>query len=163
MAHTLVLGVGNTLLADEGSGVHAMRYLQDHYDLPNTTYLDAGTLSFTLAADIAEADNLIVFDAAQIDAEPGTVRVFEGKGVDDFLKSGRCSVHEVGFADLMDIARLEDHLPQRYALIGIQPETLGWGDAPSETVRRSMPLAAGNAASLVYKWRRPEVARAVNQ
>jgi hydrogenase maturation protease len=163
MAHTLVLGVGNTLLADEGAGVHAMRYLQDHYDLPNTTYLDAGTLSFTLAADIAEADNLIVFDAAQIDAEPGTVRVFEGKGVDDFLKSGRCSVHEVGFADLMDIARLEDHLPQRYALIGIQPETLGWGDAPSETVRRSMPLAAGNAASLVYKWRRPEVARAVNQ
>jgi len=163
MAHTLVLGVGNTLLADEGAGVHAMRYLQDHYDLPNTTYLDAGTLSFTLAADIAEADNLIVFDAAQIDAEPGTVRVFEGKGVDDFLKSGRRSVHEVGFADLMDIARLEDHLPQRYALIGIQPETLGWGDAPSETVRRSMPLAAGNAASLVYKWRRPEVARAVNQ
>ena len=55
MVNTLVLGVGNVLLADEGAGVHAMRYLQDHYDLPNTTYLDAGTLSFTLAADIAEA------------------------------------------------------------------------------------------------------------
>ena len=77
MAKTLVLGVGNVLLADEGAGVHAMRYLQDHYDLRNTTYLDAGTLSFTLAADIAEADNLIVFDAAQIDAKPGTVRVFD--------------------------------------------------------------------------------------
>jgi hydrogenase maturation protease len=159
MANTLVLGVGNVLLADEGAGVHAMRYLQDHYDLPDTTYLDAGTLSFTLAADIAEADNLIVFDAAQIDAEPGTVRVFEGNAVDDFLKFGRCSVHEVGFADLMDISRLEGHLPERYALIGIQPETLGWGDAPSETVRRSLPLAAGNAASLIHKWGRPEVAR----
>jgi len=162
MANTLVLGVGNVLLADEGAGVHAMRYLRDHYDLPNTTYLDAGTLSFTLAADIAEADNLIVFDAAQIDAEPGTVRVFEDKEVDDFLMSGRCSVHEVGFADLMDIARLEGHLPQRYALIGIQPETLGWGDAPSEIVRRSMPLAAGNAAALIHRWARPVVARMVN-
>jgi len=163
MSNTLVLGVGNVLLADEGAGVHAMKYLQAHYDLPNTTYLDAGTLSFTLAADIADADNLIVFDAAQIDAEPGTVRVFEGEEVDGFLRSGRCSVHEVGFADLMDIARLEDHLPQRYALIGIQPETLGWGDAPSETVRRSMPKAAGNAAALVHKWARPPVASAVNQ
>ena len=163
MTHTLVLGVGNILLADEGAGVHAMHYLQDHYDLHDTTYLDAGTLSFTLAADIAEADNLVVFDAAQIDAEPGTVRVFQDAEVDDFLKSGRRSVHEVGFADLMDIARLEGHLPQHYALIGIQPEKLGWGDAPSETVRRSMPRAAGNAAALVHKWARPEIARTVTQ
>jgi len=105
MTHTLVLGVGNILLADEGAGVHAMHYLQEHYDLPDTTYLDAGTLSFTLAADIADADNLIVFDAAQIGAEPGEIQVFEDEEVDNFLKSGRCSVHEVGFADLMDIAR----------------------------------------------------------
>ena len=83
--------------------------------------------------------------------------------VDNFLKSGRCSVHEVGFADLMDIARLEGHLPKRYALIGIQPETLGWGDAPSETVRRSMPRAAGNAAALVHKWARPAVGGVANQ
>jgi len=160
---TLVLGVGNILLADEGAGVHAMRYLKDHYDLPDTTYLDAGTLSFTLAADIAAADKLIVFDAAQIDAEPGTVRVFQDTEVGDFLKSGRCSVHEVGFADLMDIARLEGNLPERYALIGIQPEQLGWGDSPSETVRRAMPKAAANAAALVHKWRRPIPGKVVNQ
>ena len=155
MTRTLVMGVGNTLLADEGAGVHAMRYLKDHYDLPDTTYLDAGTLSFTLAADIAAADNLIVFDAAQIKAEPGTVKVFQDDEVDEFLRSGRCSVHEVGFADLMDIARLEGYLPERYALIGIQPEQLGWGDSPSETVRRAMPKAAGNAAALIHKWARP--------
>jgi len=164
MTRTLVMGVGNVLLADEGAGVHAMRYLADHYDLPDTTYLDAGTLSFTLAADIADADQLIVFDAAQIDSEPGDVRVFEDGEVDDFLKSGRCSVHEVGFADLMDIARLEGYLPERYALIGIQPEQLGWGDHPSETVRRAMPRAAGNAAALIHKWKkRPAYGAAVGQ
>jgi hydrogenase maturation protease len=163
MTSTLVLGVGNVLLADEGAGVHAMRYLADHYDLPDTTYIDAGTLSFTLAADIAKADHLIVFDAAQIEAEPGGIRVFEGEEVDEFLKSGRGSVHEVGFADLMDIARLEGYLPQRRALIGIQPETLGWGEAPSETVRRALPRAAGNAAALIYKWLRPVHDMVANQ
>ena len=163
MSNTLVLGVGNVLLADEGAGVHAMNYLKDHYDLPDTTYLDAGTLSFTLAADIAAADNLIVFDAAQIEADPGSVRVFQDAEVDDFLRSGRRSVHEVGFADLMDIARLEGCLPERYALIGIQPEQLGWGDAPSETVRRAMPKAAGNAAALIHKWTRPAAGKVVSQ
>jgi hydrogenase maturation protease len=163
MTSTLILGVGNILLADEGAGVHAMRYLQDHYDLPNTTYIDAGTLSFTLAADIADADHMIVFDAAQIGAEPGGIQVFQDEEVDEFLKSGKGSVHEVGFADLMDIARLEECLPTRYALIGIQPETLGWGDAPSETVRRSLPRAAANAAALVHKWKQPMHPKAVNQ
>jgi len=163
MSHTLVMGVGNVLLADEGAGVHAMRYLADHYDLPDTRYLDAGTLSFTLAADIAEADQLIVFDAAQIDEEPGTVRVFQDAEVDEFLKSGKGSVHEVGFADLMDIARLEDYLPVRYALIGIQPETLGWGEFPSETIRRALPKAAANAAALIHKWKQPVLQKAASQ
>lgn len=162
MTTTLALGVGNVLLADEGAGVHAMRYFERHYQLPDTSYLDAGTLSFTLAADIAEADNLIVFDAARLDAEPGSIRVFEGDDVDELLNSGKCSVHEVGFADLLDIARLEGYLPRRYALIGIQPETLGWGDEPSDTVRRALPRAAANAAALVIAWRRIDFPKAVN-
>ena len=163
VTNTLVLGVGNVLLADEGAGVHAMRYLQNHYDLQGVTYLDAGTLSFTLAADIAEADHMIVFDAAQLGAEPGGIKVLQDEEVDEFLKSGKGSVHEVGFADLMDIARLEGHLPKRYALIGIQPETLGWGEFPSETVRRALPRAAANAAALVHKWRQPTYPEVVNQ
>jgi hydrogenase maturation protease len=71
MKKTLVLGVGNTLLADEGAGVHAMRYLRNQFaSLPETEFLDAGTLSFTLVDDIASTDNLIIFDAAQLDAAP---------------------------------------------------------------------------------------------
>ena len=163
VTNTLVLGVGNVLLADEGAGVHAMRYLQNHYDLKGVTSLDAGTLSFTLAADIAEADHMIVLDAAQLGAEPGGIKVLQDEEVDEFLKSGKGSVHEVGFADLMDIARLEGHLPKRYALIGIQPETLGWGEFPSETVRRALPRAAANAAALVHKWRQPTYPEVVNQ
>jgi len=158
MTGTLVLGVGNILLADEGAGVHAMHYLEDTHDLPDTSFLDGGTLSFTLAGDIADAENLIVFDAAQLEDEPGAVRVFEDEEVDEFLKSGRLSVHEVGFADLMDIARLEGTLPKHYALIGIQPEQLGWGEAPGAAVTRAIPEAAEQAAALIDKWTRAQEA-----
>lgn len=153
MNKTLVLGVGNTLLADEGAGVHALHYLSEHHDdLPNTEFLDAGTLSFTLAGDIADADNLLIFDAAQLDDDPGAIRVFENADLDTFLISGRRSVHEVGFADLMDIARLQECLPVNRALIGIQPEILGWGEAPGEKVTAAIPEAAALGAAIIHRW-----------
>src|SRR3990172_6228397 len=99
---TVVLGIGNTLLGDEGAGVHALRALEARaVDLPDVEYLDGGTLSFTLAAAIEEADRLIVLDAAQLNAVPGTVQLFEDDAMDRFLGSRRkASVHEVGLIDL---------------------------------------------------------------
>ena len=163
MTSTLVLGVGNTLLADEGAGVHAMRFLRNNYDLPDTVFLDGGTLSFTLADYIASATNLLIFDAAQMDAAPGSIRVFEGNAFDEFLQSGVKSVHEVGFADLMDIARLQECMPENYALIGIQPEVLGWGDQPGPLVGEAIPEAAAQAAALITSWANDASAKVVNQ
>ena len=71
---TLILGIGNTLLTDEGAGVHALNLLQSyHPDSPNLSYIDGGTLSFTLAVYIEDCDHLIVFDAAELKAPAGTV------------------------------------------------------------------------------------------
>ena len=89
MSQTLILGVGNTLLSDEGAGVHALHYLEEHGDIAgDVEFLDAGTLSFTLADAIASARNLIILDAAELSESPGKVRVFEGDELDDFLLSG---------------------------------------------------------------------------
>lgn len=150
---TLVLGIGNTLLTDEGAGVHALEYLRRRYPgLPGVHYLDGGTLSFTLAGEIEDADNLIVIDAAQLDAAPGEVRCLTGTEMDRFLGKGKCSVHEVGLADLMDIARLTGTFPQQRALIGIQPGTFGWGDAPSAPVGEAFPQVAVHFSRLIRQW-----------
>lgn len=153
MSHTLILGIGNTLLTDEGIGIHVTRYLED-LNPPSEaiTYLDGGTLSFTLAADIEAADNLIVIDAAQLKAPAGTVQVFINESMDKFLGSTKRSVHEVGLLDLMDIARLTDTLPANRALVGIQPESIDWGDSPTSTVRNSMEQVAAEVNGLIQKW-----------
>jgi hydrogenase maturation protease len=152
---TLVLGLGNTLLGDEGAGVYAVRALQErHADRADVEFLDGGTLSFTLAGPIEDADNLIVIDATQLQAPPGTVRVFESEDMDRFLGSDRkSSVHEVSLMDLMAIARLVEALPARRALIGIQPEYLDWADAPTDAVARAIPVACDLAMELIGKWR----------
>ncbi len=152
---TIVLGVGNTLLSDEGVGVHVMERLRrDHPELDTVDFLDGGTLSFTLAGPMAEADQLIVIDAAELKSPPGTVSLFEDEAMDDYLCHGkRRSVHEVSLVDLLAIAHLTDSIPSRRALIGIQPQHVDWGEAPSPAVAAAIPLACAMAVDLMQRWR----------
>lgn len=151
---TLILGIGNTLLSDEGVGVHVIRHLAaEQPEEPDVTFLDGGTLSFTLAGDIADHDFLIVVDAARLDAPAGTVRCFEDQQMDRYLGRAQMSVHEVGLSDLMDMARLSDTLPRRRALVGIQPEILDLGDRPSPAVEPAVREAAQLVLDLVRRWR----------
>src|SRR5487761_2737605 len=133
---TLVLGIGNVLLRDEGAGVHVVRQLASR--LPpreDISLVDGGTLSFFLADAIENASQLIVIDAAQLNAEPGATRIFLGAEMDAFVGGNRrCSVHEVCLIDLMAIALLTDKLPEKRALIGIQPHQIDWGETPSPPV-----------------------------
>ena len=153
-AKTLVLGIGNVLLQDEGAGVHAIRLLADFTaQREDIELMDGGTLSFTLACSIEDTDKLIVIDAANYDGQPGTTKVFEGGQMDDFIGSNRrLSVHEVGLIDLFAIAHLAGRLPKRRALIGIQPQTIAWGDTPSLPVAGAIRLACDQALRLIENW-----------
>ena len=151
---TLVLGIGNNLLTDEGIGIHVINYLLAHHpDEPDVEYLDGGTLSFTLAEPIAAHDQLIVIDAARFDEPPGTLRCLEGEAMDRYLTGNRQSVHEVGLTDLFDIARLSDTFPERRALVGIEPASLDWGEQPSPALRPMVPEAAARVLRLIQSWR----------
>ncbi|MGB5180187.1 MAG: HyaD/HybD family hydrogenase maturation endopeptidase [Gammaproteobacteria bacterium] len=152
-ANTLILGIGNTLLADEGTGIHMLDYLHRHHpELSHITCLDGGTLSFTLAPYIEEADNLIVIDAAELDAPPGTVAVFCADEMDRFAGKTKRSVHEVSLGDLLAIAHLTDTLPANRALIAIQPHDVDWGECLSNPVKQALPEAAGHIIDLLQGW-----------
>ena len=153
MSTTLVLGIGNNLLTDEGVGIHVAALLAAvHPSEPGLTYMDGGTLSFTLAQPIAEHDNLIVVDAARFGESPGTVRRLEGPAMDRYLAGNRQSVHEVGLADLLDIARLSATFPVRRALVGIEPASLAWGEALSAAVAPAVAEAAALVLATARRW-----------
>ena len=150
-----MLGIGNTLLTDEGVGVHVITLLKQRYPrLEEVTFLDGGTLSFSLAGDLAEHQRLIVVDAAHTGSEPGTVVCYEGEEMDHYLRGNRKSVHEVGLSDLLDIAKLSDHYPGQRALVGIEPSSMDWGEMVSEPVAQSLALAADAVMALITRWSR---------
>jgi hydrogenase maturation protease len=151
---TLILGLGNVLLTDEGVGaavLDALGYLAESD--PSLSLQDGGTLSFTLAGPIAEAAQLVVVDAAAMGQPPGTVRVLEGREMDIQLTKHSTSVHEVSLSDLFDIARLTDSLPGRRALVGIEPERVAWGSDLTPAVAAAVPRAAAEIEALLQRWR----------
>ncbi len=159
---TIILGVGNTLLCDEGVGVHVLDALSGR-KLPghDVELIDGGTLSFTLAVPIEEADALIVVDAAQLKSSPGTLKLFLGEDMDRFLTGQKkSSVHEVGLTDLMTIAKLTERWPDKRALVAIQPEKVDWGDVPTPAVRASIDEACRRIESLLADWQADDVLQA---
>lgn len=152
----LVLGIGNTLLTDEGVGIVAMRELEAQFGpREDMEFLDGGTLSFTLAVPISECSALLVIDAAELGTAPGSMRSFEGAEMDRFLGENRkSSVHEVGLLDLMSISRLTGHWPEQRALIGIQPAVVGWGESLTPAVAAALPQVCATAAEIVGRFAR---------
>jgi hydrogenase maturation protease len=151
---TLVLGIGNSLLTDDGAGVHAaLRLAELLGDDPDVTVLDAGTLSFTLLHYVEGATSLIALDAARSGLEPGALSVHEGPEFDRFVQRNGRSVHEVGLADLIDMARLAGQLPAKRVLIGIEPLEVEWGLEPTPPVAAALPGCVALARQYVEQWR----------
>jgi len=149
----LVIGIGNILLGDEGAGVYAARRLAGRVGRrEGLRILDGGTLGFALAPEVALCDALIVFDAVELSAEPGTVRCVVNEEMDRHLGGVRRSVHEIGLLDLMDIARLSGTLPRRRALIGIQIQAVEWRDGLCASVDHSVNAAVSLALELLGQW-----------
>jgi len=155
---TLILGIGNTLLTDEGVGVHVLQALAvmlaaEQPPFEGLTLLDGGTLSFTLAGPIEDAEALIVVDAANIQGEPGDWKLLEGDAVDTFLLGNRKStVHEVGLSDLRAIAILAGHWPERRAMLAIQPQAVDWGEQPTAAVATAIAPVCAAILQLLRSW-----------
>ena len=148
-----VVGIGNSLLTDDGAGIHTLeRFARDNDD-EGICCLDGGTVGLALLDRLANLNGLVALDAMKLGKEPGAVTVLLGEDMDSHLRNQHGSVHEVGLSDLMDALRLSGQLPENRALIGIEPEDMDWGTEPTATVAAAIPEAAALTHNLVRKWR----------
>ena len=116
----LVLGVGNILLRDEGFGVRALEYLQQHYTWPeNVRLIDGGTQGLMLMSELQECDMVIVLDVVLGPEVPGTVYLLEGEDLRKSL-SFRDSMHQTDLVDTLISCELAGHRPEA-VVIGLQP------------------------------------------
>ena len=73
MMNTLILGLGNLLLSDEGVGVHVARALAERELPPGVSVVEAGTAFLDVLSDIEKADRILLIDAMEGGGAPGSV------------------------------------------------------------------------------------------
>lgn len=117
----LVLGVGNTLLTDEGIGVNAVAYLREYYVFPEHVQLmDGGTLGMRLMEALMDCRSAVIVDAVLGGEAPGTVYRLAGEDMRGSL-SFKDSMHQADLPDTLACCELAGHCPETVVL-GMQPQ-----------------------------------------
>jgi hydrogenase maturation protease len=149
----LVLGLGNTLLSDEGLGVQAMERLHARIGdaCPRVTWLDGGTLGLEALPYLEDCTHLLVLDAVQTGAPPGSLVRLEGEGIPTAIAQ-KLSMHQVALADALAVARLRGTLPAKRVLWGLTPALLDWGETLSNPVSRAMDALVYAAEKELREW-----------
>lgn len=98
---TLVLGLGNVLMGDEGIGVYVVRAVEQHPLPAGVECLDGGTGGFTLLEPLEDAGRIVLIDAASDGNPPGTVTRTTPKFSRDYPPT--LTAHDVGMKDLLDM------------------------------------------------------------
>ncbi len=134
---TLVLGVGNELLQDEGLGIHTLRLLNT-YDLPaNVELIEGGTAGPQLLSLIDGVERLIVVDCIDSQAEPGAIFRFKPEDLGAFPKDYMPSSHDVGLLEVLQIGDLLGTQPDT-EIFAMQPADISWGLQPSPLIQNRL-------------------------
>ena len=106
---TLILGIGNLLLRDEGVGIHAVRALEKEDLSPGVSLMDGGTGGLHLIGWLQDYDRIIMIDATLDDNPPGTIRLIKPRYASDYPPL--MSAHEIGLRDMIEAMSLMGGLP----------------------------------------------------
>ncbi|HEX9185544.1 MAG TPA: hydrogenase maturation protease [Vicinamibacteria bacterium] len=136
MAGTVVLGLGNLLLGDEGVGVHAARALLDA-GLPGAEVLDVGTAILDALPEIGRAERLVVVDAVEAGGPPGSIYRLALDQVRPAATLG--GLHGFDLARTLALAGRGDPPPE-VVVLGVEPLRLEWSLELSPVVASALPF-----------------------
>ncbi|MEE4377875.1 MAG: HyaD/HybD family hydrogenase maturation endopeptidase [Candidatus Competibacteraceae bacterium] len=134
--HTLVLGIGNLLLQDEGIGVHIINELQRRFQFPpGVELLDGGTAGMELVEAMLDREQVVVVDAIRSDEAPGTLIQVEGDAVPAFLQQ-HLTPHQLGIADVLATLTIAGRTPKQLVLLGVVPHSMELSVTLSDTLQQ---------------------------
>jgi len=145
---TLVLGLGNELIADDAVGIFAARELQnrigDKADVIETSLHGVALMEFFIGYDRA-----IIVDAIRTGVHPpGTIMEFDSSELDQTFSP---SPHYSGLPEIFILAReMELDFPKEVTIVAVEAEDVTTlGGVMTEAVRKSLPELIDRIEQLV--------------
>jgi hydrogenase maturation protease len=143
---TRIIGLGNSILTDDGVGIHAAREvgrrLAEATPGAPVDIVESEVAGFALMELMAGCGQVILIDSIQFDGlEPGTVVRIEPEDLHTSLRIR--SVHEIDLPTALELGRrLGLEMPARLTIFGIQAEDpLTFGESLTDAAKRGLTEA----------------------
>ena len=140
---TIVLGVGNLILRDDGVGIHIANEVKKHIHDPNITVDEAITGGMNLLDLLLGYEKAIIIDAVKSkDGAHGEVRRIP---LSDFNTLHSCNPHDVSLIEAIDMAKKlgETNIPKEIVIIGVMMKEIPceFGEELSKEISATVPKA----------------------
>ena len=131
----IVLGVGNELKSDDGVGPFIINKLKEENIENNKRllFINAKTVPENFTGKIRKENptHIIIVDACLMGCEPGEMKIVNRY---DFANIG-ISTHSMSLSFF--VRYLEKDNDFRITFVGIEPETMDWGEKPTPKVEKT--------------------------
>ena len=130
----IILGVGNELKSDDGVGPFIVKNLMaENIESDRLLLINAETVPENFTGKIRKENpsHVIIVDACLMGGKPGDIRIVDK---DDFTNIG-ISTHSMSLSYF--VKYLERDTDFKIIFVGIEPETMDWGENPTENVEKT--------------------------
>lgn len=141
---TIVLGIGNPILSDDGVGIHVIEELKKKkFDIPGVTIDSAFTGGMNLLDMMVDHDRAILVDAVKMkNKKPGEVGVYPVGELSAFHTG---NPHDVSLPQAIEMAKRlgEKRIPEDIRIVGINLGELPreFGENLSPEIADAIPRA----------------------
>lgn len=141
---TIVVGLGNPIMADEGIGVALVEELSKLAaagELPSEDieYYDGGCGGMYLLHTIAGRQKAVLIDCCLMGTEPGTIRRFTPDDVNSVKQMAHLSLHEVDILKVLELAKQIGQCPDDIVIFGIEPVSIAQQLHLNEPIQAKIP------------------------
>ena len=142
MPRTYVLGLGNTLMGDDGFGPAVVREFEETYEFDESVeVVDLGTPGLDLTPWFADVSHIIIVDTVKAALPPGSVRIYEKDEVMKHAPLARVSPHDPGVKETLATLDFAGRAPETVTVIGAVPGLVGLSLELSQPVQLAVPGA----------------------
>jgi hydrogenase maturation protease len=146
LSKTLVLGIGNPILKDDGIGLRVVEKLKGSFSDPRVTFLQT-TLAGLNLLDLLSGFDAIIVDAIQTGGRLGQVYRFSPQ---DFMTRHEFPyLHNIDFFQTLLLGRmLTENMPEKVVIVAIEVKDVSdFGEGLTPEVESAIPDAVDQVLS----------------
>ena len=150
--HTLILGIGNDILTDDGIGPRLIQELKKTMDHPHVTFITATVGGLEILELIKGYAKVIILDAIKTkDGVPGTIYKYTPAQFKETLHLS--NFHDVSFLSALDFAiKVKISIPKQIDIIAIEiVEDLIFSNEFSPAIAKKYKAILREVSDLVEK------------